>query len=425
MPTSPKARALEVCMQQIQAGANLEQALSPYPQWADELRPRLEAAQAARAYGAAIQVPAEGINRSRIIFLQAANQHIQTHSGLFAIPTWRWVLGVLVLALVFFLSIRTVAVTAQALPGDPLYRFKIAAEQAHLLLAANPAQRLDLEQSYDQQRAAEVEALIQRSRSAGQTASPQVSFTGALTRMKPDGWMVGAIPVQITSETQFTGEIQPGYFLEVQGILKPGGPVQAQKIRARGFDITGRVEAMNGEQWVVGGVSLQVNARSLIQGQPALGSLARVRAIQVQDSNGQAILWARLVEIGPVVQSPLEIPGSSQAPFSTPAGSGQSFHASPTAAEAPGTISPQVRSFPPQPGSSTENQGFQPLQTATEHIQEDIQTSVPHSPEPAGTPERHELNPSPQSPETAEPAHTNEPDEHSSQPTAIPTETQS
>lgn len=420
MPTSPKARALEVCMQQILMGTSLEQALAPYPQWAEELRPRLEAAQAARAYGAAIRVPADGLDRSRAIFLEAANQRVQTHGGLFAVPTWRWGLAVLALALILFLGVRTVAATAEALPGDLLYPVKIAGEQTRLLLSASPAQRLDLEQSYDQTRRFEVEALIQRSRRSGPAASPQVTFTGALTQMKADGWMVGGIPVLISSDTQFIGEVQVGFFLEVQGALQPGGRVLAQKIRARELEFSGRVEAMNGEQWVVSGVSFQVTHKTLVQGQPALGSQVQVRAIQVQDASGQAVLWARLIETGEAGLTPTrsEVTNTTQAQPSATAGPGQEIRPGATSAE--DTLQPDPLESPtgiqePRQAATASPASSEPVLRTAVKEPEDTQTPGLQQVEPAGTPK---------STETAEPVQSAEPDEHTPQSTANPTENQ-
>src|SRR5215216_6574047 len=65
--------ALEICLQELERGADIETALARYPDLADEMRPILEASAGARKM--AVPMPsAEVIKRNRAKVLQYASQ---------------------------------------------------------------------------------------------------------------------------------------------------------------------------------------------------------------------------------------------------------------------------------------------------------------------------------------------------------------
>lgn len=300
MRSDPKIRAFEICLQKIQAGASLEQVLGLYPYWVEELRPRLEAAQAARGHGAAIQVPQPAQARSRDDFLQASQRGLQRHRRSRTVYPGRFRFVALALVLVLLLgAISAVAASGTALPGEPLYTVKIAIERARLLFTDSPSQRLELQTAYDRERLKEVEILVQSTRStdnAAQAARPfplEITFAGGLSEIRPGEWQVGGLRVRVPSNAQVVGQIKTGIFVDVQGDLQSDGTLVAKRIQAREFEITGKLQNRLGNDWVIGGVEVLVTPETIIKGEPEIGSSLLVKAFLLLDGD----LFARLVEV--------------------------------------------------------------------------------------------------------------------------------
>jgi hypothetical protein len=288
MRSDPKTRALETCLTQVQSGVSLDEVLAPYPEWAEEMRPILEATQAARWIGASIKVPPEVQERSREVFLTSAERMYATRRRPLILPRLRLGLVPFALLLVILLgAASSVAVSAQALPGEMLYPLKIITEQAQLILAPSASLRLKLEQGFERERVVEIQKLIQHSRSA------EVNFVGELNQMQPGVWSVGGFQVLVPPEAQIIGQIKPGYAIEVQGILQPDGAVLAHKLRAYEFEITGTLQRINGNQFTVNGVVVIVTSDTVVQGGPVLNSRVLIRAFSQPDGS----LWARLLQV--------------------------------------------------------------------------------------------------------------------------------
>jgi hypothetical protein len=304
--------AFEDCLARLQSGASLEQVLALYPDWGQEFRPMLLAAQAARQAGAGVRVPRAALARSRSKFLQKANQMAAVRSRQAArIPVWRFALGALVMVLVLASGmVTTVAVSAHALPGDVLYPVKIAAEQTRLLLTDNPLQRMQLEQSFDQERVAEVDTLIQRA------SSRDVQFAGGLQAMQGNTWQVGNIPVRVTDSTRILSPIKPGYYVDVEGRLQPDGMVMAYQIGPRAMQLAGTLTILAPDEWRVGNMSVRIGADTAIQGEPYSG--------------GQVVVQAIILDGGKLQAVSAVIKGAPNAPFQASATS-----------QPPGTASPQ------------------------------------------------------------------------------------
>lgn len=270
---------LEECLEQLRKGASLEQVLAAFPAQAAELRPLLEVALWAQSLSAGIQVvPSAAQARSRARFLAAAGQAQSTPraspSGLL-----RFRLAAVVLLLVMLVSaslLGTGLVSAQSLPGEPLYPVKIAIEQARLWLAGDSASYLHLEELFDQRRVAEVLRLLQQGR-MGQ----QVSFAGFLSVGSEGGWQVAGIPVAFASEAGAPAPSLLGTYLEVQG-RTAAGQVQVESFRLRRFHLTGRIEEMRPALWRVSGVLITIAPETAVHGQPAPGSLVTLTALRIE-----------------------------------------------------------------------------------------------------------------------------------------------
>jgi hypothetical protein len=277
--------AFEDCLTRLQAGASLEQVLALYPAWEGELRLMLLAVQMARQTGAGVRVPRAAIARSRAKFLRKANQLAAARARPAYRPlALRFALAFLVVVLVLAAGMATsVAVSAHALPGDVLYPVKIAAEQTRLLLASSPASRLELEQTFDKERVAEVDTLIHLA------SSRDVQFAGGLKAMQGENWLVGNIRVRVTESTRILSSIKPGYYVDVEGRLQPDGVVMAYQVAPRAIQLSGVLTMLTANQWQVGTMSVQVGADTVVQGEPFSGGQVVVQAILLDSGKLQAV----------------------------------------------------------------------------------------------------------------------------------------
>jgi hypothetical protein len=305
MKSDPKERALEICLQQLHRGATVEQALAGYPQWRDELRPLLEAGEAAQRLGATQKhssVTKQQDNsersleaaqaRSRSQFLTAAQRYTvveraQPQRQLFGSSRWRWGLALLTLTVVIVMgALQTIKVAAHALPGDSLYPLKLVSEQTRLLLSPSAGQRLTLEQSFDQERAEEVEELIQRDHYSVISGEP-INFVGVLQVINSSEWQVGTAKVLVVENTQLIGEIIPGYWVEVNGVLQANGQIVAEQIRLRNYELIGKLQKVQDSLWTVEGVEFRITPETLWPTGKALvpvtGSTVKVSLLQKAD----------------------------------------------------------------------------------------------------------------------------------------------
>ncbi len=281
----PVETLLEDCLQRLQYGAGLDEVLAQHPKQAQELRPMLEAALAARSLGEGIHTPAAAQARSLSKVLAKTQAMGQPQRSPAVHHSFRFAFALLALVAVLVLGgLSAVAVSAQALPGDKLYDLKLATENTRLFFTRDSVRRMELEQTYDQKRAYEVEELIQHSRSS------EVTFTGSLTQTSPTEWQVANVRVFVTPQTQITAQDQPGILVEVHGLLQADGAIVADRIGPLVYSFSGNLQLKTGDQWVISGIKVMLAPRTVIKGSPTIGSLVTVQGVRLADGSLQAIL---------------------------------------------------------------------------------------------------------------------------------------
>src|SRR5258708_24990760 len=126
---------LDACIAQLASGtASLDQCLAHYPEHAAQLRPLLQTALRFKAAGN-VQAPSMFKTRARArlyAYMQAHPRHNRTTFS----PVWKVAVGFAVL-LVAFLTTGT-AFAQNALPGQPLYAWKLSSEKIWRALAPDP-----------------------------------------------------------------------------------------------------------------------------------------------------------------------------------------------------------------------------------------------------------------------------------------------
>ena len=193
--------ALEVCLQAIETGAEIESVLKRYPQMADELRPILETSVQAQSL-ATPSVPEAAIRRGRARVLQhAAGMSAPAQGSRRSIFSFPRLATSLALAFIFILSgTGLVRASDGALPGDNLYPIKRTWEDMRLLLVFDPEGREELEDEFEQERLHEIDELLVEGR------HETITFAGLVTEQNGDQWMVSGIHVQITPDSKLPAD---------------------------------------------------------------------------------------------------------------------------------------------------------------------------------------------------------------------------
>ncbi|MCI0394298.1 MAG: DUF5667 domain-containing protein, partial [Chloroflexi bacterium] len=202
------------CLDALESGQSLEQALALYPEDEVELRPVLETARQLSRLPVAHSLEAQV--RSRNAFLAQAEAMRAGQARPRPAPGWRRLLfsfGSLAALLLLVVAALFLA-SASAVPGEPLYGAKRTFEAVQLSLTNDVEARQTLEERFRLERIAEVKILLVEGREA------EVAFGAAIEQIDDEKatWLVGGVMVQITADTQIIGlRPQLGYYAWVTG----------------------------------------------------------------------------------------------------------------------------------------------------------------------------------------------------------------
>lgn len=219
---------LEICLEEMENGADLDTVLFRHPEYAEELRPILETSAQAKSLAAAEPSP-ELVRRGRAKVLQQASQmreaRVQPSRRVWSVPLRRALVSLAVIAVLFISSTGLVQASSNTLPGDNLYPVKRTWEDVRLLFAFNTQAREALEIEHENERLEELNELFAEGRSV------KVDFAGLLSSQEGDLWTVSNIPVRITAQTDLrAGSVGIGAALRVRGVTQPDGSVLAERV---------------------------------------------------------------------------------------------------------------------------------------------------------------------------------------------------
>lgn len=221
--------ALEICLQDIEQGADIDTVLLRYPDLADELRPILEASR--NASSMAIPAPSvEVVRRNRARVLQRAAQLREAKAKRSSQRFWlvsfrRLAVTLAVVSILFASGTGLVRAASTTLPGDQLYPVKRTWEDVLVLFTFNLQQRDALEVEHENERLQELQGLFAEKRSA------EVEFAGLVTSQNGTEWVVSGIPVAISPQTEIQDQgIVVGSAVQVKGQTQSNGAVSAEQI---------------------------------------------------------------------------------------------------------------------------------------------------------------------------------------------------
>jgi uncharacterized membrane protein YgcG len=222
--------ALEICLQDLEQGVEIETVLFGYPELADELRPILEASVNAKSM-AVLDPSAEGVRRNRAKFLQHAAEMREAKSQPASHHTWfaslrRVAVTLVVVAILFASGTGVVRAASTTVPGDDLYPVKRTWEDVLLLFTLNGQRRAALEVEHENERLEELNELFAEGR------SEQVDFSGRVTLQNGNEWRVAGFPVVISAQTEMPDQpVGVGSAIRVIGVTGADGIVQAERVK--------------------------------------------------------------------------------------------------------------------------------------------------------------------------------------------------
>src|SRR5689334_10717715 len=225
---------LEICLQEIEKGAEVESVLLRYPDLADELRPILQASIGAKSM--AVTAPSADVvrrNRSRVLQHAAQMREGKVKSSqLIWFASLRRIAVTLVVVIVLFVSgTGLVGASSNTLPGDNLYPVKRTWEGLRLFFTFNPLERQALESEHENERLHEVQEVLAEGRST------EVDFNGMVTSQTGNEWVVANVRVLISNQTEIRDQgITVGSPVRVRGITQGNGTVLAERIRLLSSD---------------------------------------------------------------------------------------------------------------------------------------------------------------------------------------------
>lgn len=353
---------LEACLCALEQGQAVEAILARYPaEQAEELAALLRVAQHSRQAAANLQVPLAGRARSRALLLDRAAREALPPSR----PRLHLAWGSLAVLLVLLLSlVVTTFASAQALPGQPLYPLKRAAEAVQYNLTTRPEARLALAEALDQRRAQEVQALIRQGQSV------EVRFAGFLMQGETGLWEVNRIPLLFSPSQEALARSLEGAYVDVEGVVEPFLGVRVQRLELQLLRVHGTLAEVTPDYLRLDGLTLWLGPATQHRGTLRVGQSVSATVVRLAEDRFLAL----------VVQGQGERAGPTPDFSATP---WREFRQSlpkelPTR---PAQLPPAQRISPPGQGKSTPQPGPSPRFEATRERTQEAEKS----PEPTRT----------------------------------------
>lgn len=218
---------LERCLQSLERGGDMDRVLLEYPEFAEELRPLLEASIKARA----VSLPAPSalrMRQGRVRLLQKAVEMRHEKAPLYSRRSVTTIFQRMAVALgltIAFLFSGTTLVSASsaALPGENLYTVKRTWENVRLLLVFDTNVRGALRSEFEQERLHEVNELLMEGR------HETIQFAGIYMQNNGRDYVSG-VPVLFLPDVQIPSGLANGIAVIITGRTNADGFVVLETI---------------------------------------------------------------------------------------------------------------------------------------------------------------------------------------------------
>jgi hypothetical protein len=140
----------------------------------------------------------------------------------------------------------------------------------------------------DETRLVDLIVLVRRS------PANRFSLTGNVDDIAEDFWTVNGQQIAVTDITEIDDGIIEGDLVYIEGLILPGGTLQAETIRrleeqpGLPFDFVGVVQQTGDEVWIISGVEVSVNSSTKIDEGLVAGNQVRVMGWILDDGTWQA-----------------------------------------------------------------------------------------------------------------------------------------
>ena len=213
---------LEICLQELENGADLETVLARYPDLVSELRPILKASAQARTMSASAPSP-EAVRRGRAKLLQYASEmrEAKVSPRKRMIPVFQRLAISFALTASFLVSgTGLVSASSSALPGEKLYPVKLTWEDVRLFFTFDSDRKVSLQSEFESERLDEVGELLAEGR------HETIQFAGVF--MQVNGVMyVSGVTVLLPANLQAPAD---GSVVIVSGRTNAQGFVELESI---------------------------------------------------------------------------------------------------------------------------------------------------------------------------------------------------
>ncbi len=205
---------LNECLERLLSrGENLEQCLQGFPEYADELRPLLETALAAKE-ASAIQPRSEFREKARYQFYSALREVERKRSRSFL--SWsrqpRWAMVVAIVLILFLAGGGTAAAAADSMPDEPLYPVKLATEQVQLAFTFSRLGKAEVYARLTDRRVSEIVSMADKGKPAQveQAARRLEAYLAKITDLASAGKVAMIAMAPVAPAPSVAGEAAAG-----------------------------------------------------------------------------------------------------------------------------------------------------------------------------------------------------------------------
>lgn len=226
---------LNECIAWLRIGVSVDECVSRYPEYEDQLRPLLEVANAVSGSVKPV-IPRNAYLKSRAAMFKTIDRVytqkqtsrqvtapalLQKLAGLFSVRSFAVLASLLVILVFSGLGLAS----QTALPGDLLYPMKRAFEGVQTALIFDGDKRAAWQDEINQKRQQEMLALAQRNQASG------VIYQGEVKEIRTLYLVVGDYDIYISSQTILQGELHLAAWVEVNATIESDGKLWAAMIR--------------------------------------------------------------------------------------------------------------------------------------------------------------------------------------------------
>jgi hypothetical protein len=147
--------------------------------------------------------------------------------------------------------------------------------------------------------------------SAAGAGGTEIEFTGSVTSIGANEWVIGGQAVQVTAQTEIKAGVALGSVVKVHALPQTDGSLVAREIEPEAAavgtgttqpgtppagseqEFTGTLTATNGDVWTIGGRAVRITSGTEIKGSLNIGDVLKVHAAAGADG----VLVAREVEL--------------------------------------------------------------------------------------------------------------------------------